>query len=160
MSEQIEYKEIHIKNFGDIPDTGAWLTIWPNGTKWWFVDDKLHRLDGRAVEGADGTMEFWIDGREYAEDKYWREVNRITGGCKMSKLVTTTIKVSVHRAGKNPIFGEGAIHVSVEDEAAGAFIIIESTDGQDKGLRIDLDELEAVIAAARRMVEKYEEVSQ
>ena len=35
-----------------------------DGTKFWFVNDKIHRLDGPAVEYANGTKEWW------ANDKY------------------------------------------------------------------------------------------
>jgi hypothetical protein len=37
-----------------------------NGTKFWYVEGKLHRLDGPAMEYANGTK-FW-----YVEDKLHR----------------------------------------------------------------------------------------
>jgi len=33
-----------------------------DGTKEWYVNDLLHRLDGPAVERADGLKEWWICG--------------------------------------------------------------------------------------------------
>ncbi len=57
-----------------------------NGTKFWYVDDKLHRLDGPAVEFASGSK-FWyqndqwhrLDGPaiEYADGtKFWYVKNK------------------------------------------------------------------------------------
>ena len=69
-----------------------------------------------------------------------------------SEILITPIKVAVHRKDDNPIFGENVIHVSVDDEAAGAFIVLESNAGHEDGLRIDPDELEAVVVAARKLI--------
>ena len=53
----------------------------PDGTKQWWVDGKLHRLDGPAVEYEDGSKQWFVDGKchrldwpalEYADgSKYW-----------------------------------------------------------------------------------------
>jgi hypothetical protein len=34
----------------------------------WFQDDKLHRIDGPAIERADGTREWYRDGKRHRED--------------------------------------------------------------------------------------------
>ena len=34
---------------------------WADGAKAWYVDGKLHRLDGPAVEYADGSKEWWVE---------------------------------------------------------------------------------------------------
>jgi len=34
-----------------------------NGTKCWYLNDKLHRLDGPAIERANGDKEYWVDGK-------------------------------------------------------------------------------------------------
>ena len=39
-----------------------------NGTKSWFLNDKLHREDGPAVEHSDGNKEWWLDGKRHRED--------------------------------------------------------------------------------------------
>ena len=36
---------------------------WADGTKEWWAHGKYHRLDGPAVERADGTKEWWVSGR-------------------------------------------------------------------------------------------------
>ena len=69
-----------------------------------------------------------------------------------AEILTTTIKVAIHRRGTNPIFGEGVVHVSVEDETGGPFIVLESDDDNSGGLRIDMEELEAAVVAARMMI--------
>lgn len=34
-----------------------------NGAKQWLIDDKFHRIDGPARELTDGTKEWWIEGK-------------------------------------------------------------------------------------------------
>jgi len=41
---------------------------WANGTKEWYVDGKLHRLDGPAIEWSDGSKEWWVDGKQHRLD--------------------------------------------------------------------------------------------
>ena len=41
-----------------------------NGTKEWWINGQLHRIDGPAVEYADGGKEWWINGTEYTETEY------------------------------------------------------------------------------------------
>ena len=70
-------------------------------------------------------------------------------------LKVTTLKVSVHQAGESPVFGEQATHISIDDEAAGAFIVLEQFHHEvGKGmLRFDLEELELVTAEARKLIQ-------
>ena len=35
---------------------------WADGSKAWWVDGKRHRLDGPAYEYADGHKSWWVDG--------------------------------------------------------------------------------------------------
>ena len=52
-----------------------------DGTKEWWVDDKLHRIDGPAIEYGDGSKEWYVDGKRHRLDgpavedangsKYW-----------------------------------------------------------------------------------------
>jgi hypothetical protein len=34
------------------------------GDKYWLLNGKRHREDGPAVEGANGTKEWWLNGKE------------------------------------------------------------------------------------------------
>lgn len=76
----------------------------------------------------------------------------------MTKYVTTILKVAVHRESENPVFGEGNTYVSVDDEAAGPFLVIEQdADGDNNSigtasLRIDYEEFLAVAEAAKMLM--------
>ena len=37
---------------------------WANGGKVYCINDKLHRIDGPAIEQPDGYHEYWLNGRE------------------------------------------------------------------------------------------------
>jgi len=41
---------------------------WPNGTKFWYLDDKFHREDGPAVEYPDGQKQWWLNHNLHRED--------------------------------------------------------------------------------------------
>ena len=57
------------------------VKVYPNGDKSWYLNGKLHREDGPAVEYADGTKSWYLNDKrhredgpalEYADgDKYW-----------------------------------------------------------------------------------------
>lgn len=72
----------------------------------------------------------------------------------MTKYVSTIIKIAIHRENENPVFGEGNTFVSVEDEAAGPFLIIEQNDSYntEKNLRMDYAEFLAVADAAKTLM--------
>ena len=38
---------------------------WANGSKEWWVEGKRHRLDGPAVEWADGSKEWYVEGKHH-----------------------------------------------------------------------------------------------
>jgi len=54
----------------------------------------------------------------------------------------------------SPLFSERAVIVTVEDEAGGPFILINTTSGDScKGdVRLDLEELEEVVEVARELI--------
>jgi hypothetical protein len=41
---------------------------WADGSRGWWVDGKRHRVDGPAYEGADGSREWWVDGKLHRVD--------------------------------------------------------------------------------------------
>ena len=57
------------------------LIILPDGIKEWYLNDKLHRKDGPAVEWPDGSTEWYLNGKRHRENgpaaewfddrKYW-----------------------------------------------------------------------------------------
>ena len=52
------------------------------GTKAWYQNDQLHRTDGPAIEDANGTKWWYIDGINYTE-KEFREYQLII---KLAKI--------------------------------------------------------------------------
>ena len=42
--------------------------LFPDGTKAWYLNGKLHREDGPAVECASGTKEWFLHGKYHRED--------------------------------------------------------------------------------------------
>lgn len=76
----------------------------------------------------------------------------------MSMYKTTPMAISVHLAYENPVYGECSTMVAVDDEAGGAFIVIKQSDDQAAigTVRMDLEQLEAVVAAARKLIKAYE----
>ena len=44
------------------------VSVFSNGDKFWYHQDKLHREDGPAVKCSDGYKEWWINGKLHRED--------------------------------------------------------------------------------------------
>jgi hypothetical protein len=44
------------------------LNVDPDGTKWWVIDNHLHREDGPAVEHSSGNKSWYINGKLHRED--------------------------------------------------------------------------------------------
>jgi hypothetical protein len=43
---------------------------WSNGDKAWYLNDELHREDGPALEYSDGDKYWWLDGKELTEQQH------------------------------------------------------------------------------------------
>ena len=41
-----------------------------NGTKYWYINDQFHREDGPAVEFANGTKEWYLNDNELTEAEF------------------------------------------------------------------------------------------
>ena len=60
---------------------GYTVKVYPKGTKSWWLNGKLHREDGPAIEYAGGSKEWYLNGKLHREDgpaveyasgsKYW-----------------------------------------------------------------------------------------
>lgn len=48
-----------------------------DGYKAWYIDDKLHREDGHAVEYADGSKDFYLNGVELTEEQHKNQTNPV-----------------------------------------------------------------------------------
>lgn len=71
------------------------------------------------------------------------------------KFKITPITYAVHWKTENPVYGDHVIHVSIDDEAGGPFIVLKSLHEIDKELRIDPEEIKAVFEAAQQLLEAY-----
>ena len=64
-----------------------------DGRKYWYVNGKHHRLDGPAIEYADGSKYWYVDGEQYNEEDF----NAIVGASKDSAVIK-------QRAASNNLF--------------------------------------------------------
>ena len=76
----------------------------------------------------------------------------------MYKIVP--IKYSMFMKDDNPIFGESVTHIYLEDDAGGAYIVIEQNpDEGPQKIKLDLDELIQLSELAINMVKEYDEAT-
>ena len=54
------------------------VKVLTSGTKKWYLNDKLHREDGPAVEYADGTKCWYLNGKEVTEEEHKRLTSKAT----------------------------------------------------------------------------------
>jgi len=70
------------------------VKVYPDGTKYWYLNDKLHREDGPAIELANGTTEWYLN------DKLHREAGPAvegTGGYKAYYLNDKPLTEQEHK---------------------------------------------------------------
>ena len=48
---------------------------WPDGTKFWCLNGKLHREDGPAVEYADGDKSWYLNGKLLTQEEHQKRMN-------------------------------------------------------------------------------------
>lgn len=51
-----------------LDEDGPYISTGKNGTQVWYLNNKRHREDGPAVEGADGTRVWYLNGKIHRED--------------------------------------------------------------------------------------------
>ena len=49
-----------------------------DGDKYWYINGELHRENGPAIEFADGTKDWWINGKQVSESEVMRPKHTIT----------------------------------------------------------------------------------
>ena len=57
-----------------------------DGTKYWYLDGKRHREDGPAIERIDGTKEWYLNGVEYTEADWRKQTQKVKSSC-VGKIV-------------------------------------------------------------------------
>ena len=69
------------------------VKVYPSGTKEWFNEKgQLHRLDGPAVEWADGIKSWYLNGVEVTEDQVMNETKELTLA-QLAELLGHKVKV-------------------------------------------------------------------
>ena len=76
----------------------------------------------------------------------------------MRELNAVTTQMVIYPIGKNPIYDEGNITITITDEAAGPFLTLTQIGDslEPNEIRIELDELDLVHNRAHTMMEMYE----
>ena len=64
-------KTININNWKEIPKHFTGIAIWPDGSKFWYIDGKYSRLDGPAIEDTDGYKVWYIDDKRLTFIEFW-----------------------------------------------------------------------------------------
>ena len=70
----------------------------------------------------------------------------------MSKYITSTISTVVHMDDRNPIWGEGVVTITIDDEAAGGYIVLTQ---EEQTIKLDLEELQLITKTAMKMLTQY-----
>jgi len=70
----------------------------------------------------------------------------------MSKYITSIISTVVHMDDRNPVFGDEIITITIDDEAAGGFIVLTQNE---QTIKIDPDELQLITKTAMKMLANY-----
>lgn len=49
------------------------VTTYEDGKECWYCDGDIHRESGPAITKADGTKEYWLRGRKFANKEGWEK---------------------------------------------------------------------------------------
>ena len=71
-------------------------------------------------------------------------------------ILTTIMTVAIHKPGQNPDHGEGVNRLTLEDEGGGFFFVLTQPvpDSTRDGIAFDPEELEAIAAAGRMLLDQ------
>jgi len=53
------------------------VKVYPNGNKSWYLNGKLHREDGPAIEYADGNKFWFLNGERVTEEEHKRLTSKV-----------------------------------------------------------------------------------
>ena len=71
------------------------VKVWSDGDKFWWLNGKIHREDGPAVEYANGTKEWFLNDKEVTQEEHKRMTSKViemTMG-EISKALGKQVKV-------------------------------------------------------------------
>lgn len=49
---------------------------WANGSTEWYFNDRRHRVNGPAIEYVNGDKYWYLYNKEYSESAYWKELRK------------------------------------------------------------------------------------
>jgi len=61
-------KTIKIRDYSELPTDFTGIAEYPNGTKEWYRNGKLHREDGPAIEHSDGSKSWYLNDKLHRVD--------------------------------------------------------------------------------------------
>jgi hypothetical protein len=50
---------------------------YPDGTRQWYLNGLRHRIDGPAVESYDGTRHWYLNGEQYTEEEFNKKTSKV-----------------------------------------------------------------------------------
>ena len=53
------------------------VKVYEDGTKYWYLNDKLHREDGPAAECANGAKFWYLNGENLTRKEYQKRMNLV-----------------------------------------------------------------------------------
>jgi hypothetical protein len=51
------------------------VKVYVDGSTYWYQNGKYHRLDGPAIEYANGDKSYYIEGKKYTEEDFNEQLN-------------------------------------------------------------------------------------
>lgn len=77
----------------------------------------------------------------------------------MVQYKTTILKVAVHTQDMNPVYGETATHISIDDEAGGPFLVLSQCHDEIKPgeVRLNFEELDEIYRASKELISQFKE---
>ena len=71
------------------------VKVWDKGDKFWYLNDKLHREDGPAMEWADGSKSWCLNGDYVTEEEHKRRTSKVIEMtvAEISKAIGKQVKV-------------------------------------------------------------------
>ncbi len=54
------------------------VKVCDNGDRYWYLNGEIHREDGPAIEYADGSKRWWLNGINYTEEEFIKKTTKVT----------------------------------------------------------------------------------
>jgi hypothetical protein len=58
------------------------VEVYPHGDKCWYLNGKLHREDGPAIEYANGAKSWWLNDKKLTEEEHKKSMNPPKPSCE------------------------------------------------------------------------------